>query len=453
MDRRRDDIGVRDRVGVLAGGDEAGEVGHVDHQLGADRVGDLAEGGEVELARVGGPAGDDQRRPVLLGEARDLVHVDPQVLAADVVGDRVVELAGDVDLHPVAEVAAVVERQPEEGVARFQQRHVGGVVGLGAGVRPGRWRARRRTAPWRGRSPVPRRRRPPRSRRSSGCRDNPRRTCWSAPSRPLRAPPGARSSPRRSSPAFPAGAEARPRGRRRSRDRPRPEVRFESFRVTRHDASDDTNGRDGASGGRCCSHPALGAAPAPLRPPARRRRNPCDGPGPRHLRCPNLRIGPPHELYVSRVRGARCGCGRPATSRSRGKGPMELRGIRDGRRIDARQPADLQEGPRPHHVRTEAHLHFTDVGEYFGGSYWKVHQLARFELWSVDRQPPAAAPGARRPEAELLPARPGAHPPRPALAVQLPLSGLQPEPFQDRVTLGTSVGWSDIYPADYTSSG
>ena len=75
-----------DRVRVLAGGDEAGEVGHVDHQLGPDRVGDLAEGGEVELARVGGPAGDDQRRLVLLGEPRDLVHVDQQVLAADVVG-------------------------------------------------------------------------------------------------------------------------------------------------------------------------------------------------------------------------------------------------------------------------------------------------------------------------------------------------------------------------------
>ena len=79
VDGRRDDVGVLDRVRVLAGGDEAGEVGHVDHQLRADRVGDLAEGGEVELARVGRPAGDDQLRPVLLGEPRDLVHVDEQL--------------------------------------------------------------------------------------------------------------------------------------------------------------------------------------------------------------------------------------------------------------------------------------------------------------------------------------------------------------------------------------
>ena len=88
VDRRGDDVGVLDRVGVLPGGDQAGEVGHVDHQLGADRVGDLPEGGEVELARVGRPAGDDQLRPVLVGEPLDLLHVDPQVLAADVVGDR-----------------------------------------------------------------------------------------------------------------------------------------------------------------------------------------------------------------------------------------------------------------------------------------------------------------------------------------------------------------------------
>ena len=53
VDRGGDHVGVRDGARVLAGGDEPGEVRHVDHQLGADRVGDLAEGGEVELPRIG----------------------------------------------------------------------------------------------------------------------------------------------------------------------------------------------------------------------------------------------------------------------------------------------------------------------------------------------------------------------------------------------------------------
>ncbi len=35
-------------LGKDAGGDQAGEVGHVHHQIGADAVGDLAEAGEVD---------------------------------------------------------------------------------------------------------------------------------------------------------------------------------------------------------------------------------------------------------------------------------------------------------------------------------------------------------------------------------------------------------------------
>ena len=63
-------------LGCSAGRDEPGEVRHVDHQQRADLVGDLPEAREVELARVGRPAGEDQLRPVLAGDARDLVHVD-----------------------------------------------------------------------------------------------------------------------------------------------------------------------------------------------------------------------------------------------------------------------------------------------------------------------------------------------------------------------------------------
>ena len=43
------DVGDADGLRVHAGGDQAGEVRHVDHQLGADLVGDLAERREVEV--------------------------------------------------------------------------------------------------------------------------------------------------------------------------------------------------------------------------------------------------------------------------------------------------------------------------------------------------------------------------------------------------------------------
>ena len=133
--RGRDHVGVRHRAGVLAGGDEAREVRHVDEQLRAHVVGDAAELGEVEVARIRGPARDDHLRPVLLREPLDLLHVDEVVLLAHLVADDLVELARHVQLHAVREVAAVRELHPEDRVARVAQRHVDGVVRLRAGVR------------------------------------------------------------------------------------------------------------------------------------------------------------------------------------------------------------------------------------------------------------------------------------------------------------------------------
>ena len=179
----------------------------------------------------------------------------------------------------------------------------------------GRWRARRRTAPWPGRSPAARRRRPPRSRRSSGGRGSPRRTCWSAPSRPRRAPPAGRSSPRRSSPACPAGGAARARAPRRSRDRPRPGVRSGSFRVAqltvRRRYQRPGTGRVSAACARRRSlarlppsHRRGGAAEQPLRRP-----------GVGDLLCPDLRVGPPTDLYVEHARWLRHAAGAGAAAR------------------------------------------------------------------------------------------------------------------------------------------
>ena len=60
---------------VLLGGNETGEVRHVGDQQRADRVGDLAAL-EVELARIGRPAGEDQLRAGVLCDQLQLVHVE-----------------------------------------------------------------------------------------------------------------------------------------------------------------------------------------------------------------------------------------------------------------------------------------------------------------------------------------------------------------------------------------
>ncbi len=176
--------------------------------------------------------------------------------------------------------------------------------------------------------------------------------------------------------------------------------------------------------------------------------NPCTEPEAPELLCPNLRIGPPTDLYVQDGYGRRL---LRATSdvRSRGRGPIEVRGRRNGRRSMRTTQRIYRVGGGHLTVPSAATLRFTDVGAYFGGAYWKVHQLARFELrratpsgelGEVVRTSPKlnyclrdlerTRAGRRSPDNRHYP-------------------GCNQNPFRKRVTLGTSVGWSDIYPADY----
>jgi hypothetical protein len=135
--------------------------------------------------------------------------------------------------------------------------------------------------------------------------------------------------------------------------------------------------------------------------------------------------------------------------RSRGRGPIELHGLRDGPKKMKVTQWIYKVGGGHITVRTGAGLHFTDVGGYFGGSYWKVHELARFELRRV------LGPGKLGPVLRTSPklnyclrdldrTRPGRVSPA---AAHYP--GCNQNPHIERDVLGTSVGWSDIYPAAY----
>ena len=181
---------------------------------------------------------------------------------------------------------------------------------------------------------------------------------------------------------------------------------------------------------------------------AERPSDPCHGPRAAHLRCPNLRIGAPSDLYVEAAYGK---LRLRATSdvRSRGLGPMELHGRRNGRRSMRVNQRIYKKGGGHITVRTGATLHFTPVGAAYGGSYWKVHQLANFELWSVGRhhrlrRRVRVGPKLNYCLRDLAHTRPGRRSPE-----FWHYPGCNQNPYQDRVTLGTSVGWSDIYPSSY----
>lgn len=176
--------------------------------------------------------------------------------------------------------------------------------------------------------------------------------------------------------------------------------------------------------------------------------NPCRGPEAGHLLCPDLRIGTPSEMYVSTYEGKTL---LHATSdvEVRGRGPMEVRGRRDGPKSMKVTQRIYKVGGGHITVRTHASLNFTDVGEYFGGSYWKVHQLARFTLRRVLAQGGLGPVLRTSPKLnyclrDLERTRPGRDSPDHRV-----YPGCNQDPSIRRDRLGTSVGWSDIYPADY----
>ncbi len=176
--------------------------------------------------------------------------------------------------------------------------------------------------------------------------------------------------------------------------------------------------------------------------------NPCEGPEAKGLLCPNLKIGKPADLYLDRY-GGRLLLRATSDVKSRGKGPMELRGHRSGwHSMRVNQRVHRTGGGRLF-LRTQATLHFTDVGVYFGGSYWKVHQLAGFTLRRVGPDGETGPVLRTSPKLnyclrDLERTRPGRRSPG-----NRHYPGCNQDPYIDAVTLGTSVGWSDIYPATY----
>jgi Lysyl oxidase len=176
--------------------------------------------------------------------------------------------------------------------------------------------------------------------------------------------------------------------------------------------------------------------------------NPCEGPRTQRLLCPDLRIGPPSEMYVSSY-GGRVLLHATSDVRSRGRGPIEVHGKRNGPKSMKVTQRIYKVGGGHITVRTGASLHFTDVGSYFGGSYWKVHQLASFELRPVLGDGSLGEVVRTSPKLnyclrDLERTRPGKRSPSHAF-----YPSCNQDPRIKRDTLGTSVGWSDIYPADY----
>ena len=128
-----DDIGMRYRIRIDPGGDQAGVMRHIDHEDCADGFGHPGETGEVNLQRVGGSAGDDQLRLVFMRQGFHAVVVD-FLFCVQAVGDDVEPLAGHVQFHAVRQMAAFRQAHAHDRVAGLQEGHEHRLVGLRTGV-------------------------------------------------------------------------------------------------------------------------------------------------------------------------------------------------------------------------------------------------------------------------------------------------------------------------------
>ena len=123
-----------DRAGIQPGGDQAGHVGDIGHQVCADLVGDLPESLPVQPARVRGEACHHKLRPVFQGKLFRGVIINLAGIRIQAVLHRIVDSAGDVDRGTMGQVAAVGKAHSHDGVSRLAQCQVNRAVGLGTGM-------------------------------------------------------------------------------------------------------------------------------------------------------------------------------------------------------------------------------------------------------------------------------------------------------------------------------
>ncbi len=167
------------------------------------------------------------------------------------------------------------------------------------------------------------------------------------------------------------------------------------------------------------------------------------------LRCPDLLMKKPFGLYVDRVSRRGRSLLRAGNSIDNiGLGPAELHGRRIGRFVMRARQRIYRVGGGRIGINTGARVTFKHVAGQ--RRYWKFRSAARFALWRLDANGVAVRRVRTGPKVsyclrDLTHSRPrrSRSPRRRVYPACSTIFGKR------RVTLGTSVGWSDVYPPTY----
>jgi hypothetical protein len=175
------------------------------------------------------------------------------------------------------------------------------------------------------------------------------------------------------------------------------------------------------------------------------------------LRCPDLIMSAPSHMELDRsTRPGRVLLRASSAINNRGSGPLEVSGHRTGPHKMRVYQAIYDRRGRRHLFKTAAKLVFKYIsGERYGvgnvgaASYWKLEHAAGFQLWSIGAHRQAVRLVREGPKVDyclrdLVHSRPSRRSPG---AVVYPACSQRPHIRRD--ILGTSVGWSDVYPYEY----
>ena len=129
-----DRMSIWQRTGMRTAGNKAGNMCHIDQQIGTHTVSNFAETGKIDDARIGRTARNDEFRLMLFCQSLNLVKINAMVIAAHTILHGIKPFAGLVWSRTMGQVSAGGEAHAQDRITGFDERLKHRLIGLRPGI-------------------------------------------------------------------------------------------------------------------------------------------------------------------------------------------------------------------------------------------------------------------------------------------------------------------------------